>query len=209
MNDFVVLKKTNENQKKVAIKIRTLALAYIVFYSFFQTPQIDASALDSYELETINISQKPSDETWRAFMKSSSQFRSEFWQYYAKSGKKLRDWSWEWRLGWLKTCILESNNYCSDIFKEALSDHAVIVRAEAASLLGERFDASQNTKIIQLLSSAYKSKQNSRNGKPLFVQFRILYAIKQIGGSYAVETANKLAAIHPATANYLEKLTIF
>ena len=142
-------------------------------------------------------------------MGSSSAFRRDFWNYHAKNGSDLAQWSWEWRLGWLKSCALEKDDYCSRIFRSALKDKAAIVRAEAAALLGERFAGSQDQTIIRLLTDSYESPANTRNDKPLFTQYRILYALNQIGGKKADEAASRLAAGHSLTANYLTKLTRF
>ena len=90
--------------------------------------------------------------------------------------------------------------------RQALSDKALVVRAEAATRIGRRYDGSGDAKIVELLTGAYKHHGNSRNGKPLFVQNRILYALHQVGGKDALAEGKSLAGLHPETKSYWTRL---
>ena len=53
---------------------------------------------------------------------------------------------------------------------------------------------------------AYKSeKKNQRNGKPLFIQTKILDSILRIGGKVGLDEAKLLAQTYSETKKYWEK----
>jgi hypothetical protein len=89
----------------------------------------------------------------------------------------------------------------------ALHDQALVVRAEAATRIGRKFEATQNRAVIDLLAGSYRQPRNTRHGKPLFIQQRILFAIHRIGGSEAEKMGLRLAESHPVSLAYWNKLT--
>lgn len=144
------------------------------------------AAIYGKDLETFSIQKSPSPGDWQSFLSSSSIDRKELWHYNHQRGTLLKDWAWEWRLAWIKTCIVDSSPYCSDIFTQALFDQAAVVRGEAALLLGKRFSNSKNPLLLSTLKKAYAHQMNYKKGKPSFVQVKILDAIRRIQGELAV-----------------------
>ena len=99
--------------------------------------------------------------------------------------------------------------YCGKIMGDSLSDEALVVRAEAASLIGDRYMGTGYRKALRILENAYHNPDNFRNKKPLWVQFRILEAINKIGGSDAQEIATRLSRNSDRTASYWKKINKF
>jgi hypothetical protein len=96
--------------------------------------------------------------------------------------------------------------FCREVLLKGLHDKALVVRAEAATVMGNRFEASEDQELIKELTASYKNPRNLRGKHPLFVQYRILFALHQIGGSAAQTRGAELAALHPQTMNYWQKL---
>lgn len=165
-----------------------------------------ANANPKTSLESFDFRKEPAKADWRYFLKAPEISRQKLWGYHVGQGHQLRDWSWGWRLGWVRACSDSQEEYCGQIMAQALGDKAMVVRAEAATRLGRRFDGSQDAKVTGLLVKAYDNKGNVRNGKPLFVQNRILFALHQIGGKDALAVGEKLAASHPQTREYWQRL---
>lgn len=155
----------------------------------------------------FDIQHEPSAADWQRFFKLPPRQRAALWQRHADEGKKLSQWSWQWRLGWIKTCSVSGEEYCNGILKAGLDDPAMVVRAEAATALGKKFEGSHSRPVVDLLTAAYGRKENIRNNKPLYVQERILFALHQIGGAHALRQAKKLANHHKQTSQYWSKLT--
>ena len=162
---------------------------------------------DSYEVFPIGESPKPSE--WKLFMSMEMSESQKLWQYHKNRGKKITDWAWEWRLGWVRKCILGTDEFCVKILQEGLRDKALVVRAETATLIGQRFASSGHKPAIELLIQSYRNPSNFRNNKPLWVQYRILEAIKRIGGPDAPGIASKLAGEHASTKSYWIKTNRF
>jgi hypothetical protein len=146
----------------------------------------------------------PSTQSWQTFFQMSSEQRAALWQSQVRLGKKLGQWAWQWRLGWLRACAQDKADFCADLLSAGLRDNALVVRSEAATILGRTFAGSGNKDALNLLLKAGGDPRNMRGGKPLFVQQRILWAIKQIGGGNAA--GQRLAARHRTTKEYWSKL---
>lgn len=157
--------------------------------------------------ETVfDIATTPNPRTWKAFHQSSEDFRSQLWRSYWRQGKRLKDWAWQWRLGWLRRCALSSELYCGDIFEQGLKDPAMVVRAEAATLLGRRFANSHHRQAFDLLRQAYRNPSNRREGEPLFIQYRILAALYSIAPNWQ-DKISRIAGDSRKTRDYLAKLS--
>ena len=116
-------------------------------------------------------------------------------------------WAWQWRIGWLERC--ETNvmpDLCSQILASGLKDEAMVVRADAASRIGKRYEGKPSKIISDELTHAYRDARNSRHGNPLFVCERILGAMHQIGGEPLNKIATRLASQHPETKSYWAKI---
>lgn len=154
----------------------------------------------------VNWKSSPSKAEWQSFMKAKSEQHIAWMQAHTKQGGKLQDLSWEWRTAWVRACAKTSHKVCSNILQEGLFDRALVVRAESASRLGERFQGSAHAASLRLLERAYAIEQNVKSGDPLYVQFRILHAIHQIGGRDAKKLGKRLASSLKPTQNYWQKL---
>lgn len=148
----------------------------------------------------IGVEPKPAD--WRHFHSMAQVQRRNLWRQHAQQGRTLKDWSWGWRLGWVRACTLNGERYCHKILEEALFDKAMVVRAQAAGALGEKYERTGNAAAIALLDRAYQNPRNERNQKSLFVQYRILHAIHQIGGQSARDVGQRLAKSRPDATTY-------
>ena len=95
---------------------------------------------------------------------------------------------------------------CPDILTQAMSDEAMVVRAEAATALGVIYRGQSNEAIVKTLAKSFMDPRNVRNGSPLFVCDRILAALHSIGGDLADQTASGLARKYPSTALYWAKM---
>lgn len=156
--------------------------------------------------EEFPLSREPQPQDWHSFIKSPEAAREQLWVYQVARGKKLGDWAWGWRLGWVRVCATSERPFCGDILRQALFDKALVVRAEAATRLGRLYENSHNAAMTKLLAKAFGSERNVRHGRPLFVQERILFALKRIGGDEAQEAGSRLASSHAALAAYWQKL---
>lgn len=156
--------------------------------------------------ETFNIAAEPMPSDWKYFLNAPASFRQGLWQYNIERGKELKHWAWQWRLGWVRACTESADQYCQQIFKAALSDRAVVVRADAAARLGRRFAGTSNSWAAGLLLAAARDPRNLRHGQPLYIQQRILFALKQIGGSKNLLAAETIARANKKSAAYWDKL---
>lgn len=148
----------------------------------------------------------PSEADWRYFQQMLPKSRAQLWQSATKRGKELKDWAWGWRLGWVQVCIDDPAAYCRRVVSDAMNDKALVVRAEAAKQIGRKYEGTGDSKMLEILTAAYENSRNLRRGKPMYIQQRILYAIKQIGGNQAIATGKRLAQKTPATDTYWNKL---
>lgn len=166
---------------------------------FAQKTQINA--------EYFDIRTEPSQSDWRFFMRWTEQERLKLWQKHLGQGKYLKDWHWGWRLGWVRSCANSKSAVCTELLINALLDRALVVRAEAASRLGNLYASTGNSKIIAMLEQAFKNKANVRGGHPLFIQQRILYALHLVVNPDQSYRAERLAALYPETKAYWQRLT--
>lgn len=165
-------------------------------------PRAKAANIDGKRWELFDISTEPKPADWQYFHHLTQTERRELWRYQENRGKELKDWSWGWRMGWIRACTLNGEKYCHKILEAALFDKAMVVRAQAASALGEKYEKTGNAAAIALLDKAYQNPLNNRHGKPLFVQYRILFAIRQIGGEASEKIGLRLTKSGPETATY-------
>ncbi|MFW7379444.1 MAG: hypothetical protein ACOH5I_11595 [Oligoflexus sp.] len=158
--------------------------------------------------ELFPTQKEPTPSEWQQFLGSSEKIRQELWEFHHRKGRQLRDWSWQWRIAWVRVCSASQLEYCSRIITQGLADPAMVVRAEAANRIGDRFYGTKNQfpNAVQVLINAYPHPENNRHGVPMFVKFRILEALQRIGGSSARDQGKKLAARHPETMKYWEQI---
>jgi hypothetical protein len=171
---------------------------------------LTAAPLSTKQLKSIEefeVSKEPEKRDWQSFHKAEPQFRAELWKYHQKRQIDFSTWSWGWRMGWVRACSNDPKGYCAEILEKALFDKALVVRAEAATQLGRNFDSSKNEKFSSLLLKALNNPKNFRNKKPLFVQQRILFAIKQIGNTNAIQQSSLASKSHPDLAAYWTKIS--
>jgi len=166
----------------------------------------DALAKTNRQFQVFDITKEPNRKDWKRFIKQDPKKRQQMWNFYSRQSLKLGSWSWGWRIGWVRTCTFSREAYCATILKSALFDDAVVVRSEAAIQMGKRYENSQSAIVINLLAKAYDNHENFRRGKPLFVQNRILFAIKQVGGDSAIQTGTALARENRHANSYWQKI---
>jgi hypothetical protein len=130
----------------------------------------------------VDWTKAPSTENWKAFFKLPDAEKAQKWKSLEAKGQSFEALSWEWKLAWVRSCTFASTQDCSRIVQQGLFDKALVVRAEAATRLGQRFAKSGNPAAIRLLRTAYGVQQNVRAKEPMFVQYRILQALNEIGG---------------------------
>jgi len=82
----------------------------------------------------------------------------------------------------------------------------MVVRAEVVDLLAKRDAGTKNLQSIQALEKAFLNKWNYRNGKPMFIQQRILFAMQKIGGTIAIKRAGALANRDEYSKAYWQKI---
>lgn len=166
----------------------------------------DRSPLAPRKGALLNPRKAPQLSDWRFFQDMKDSERASLWMHHTRQGLALKDWIWGWRMAWVKACTFAKEEYCGTLLETALSDKAMVVRAEAATRLGERFEGRKDNRTIQVLAEAFKNPRNSRNGKPLFVQQRILFAIKQVGGSLGEQVGEELAKNDKQSSEYWHAL---
>jgi hypothetical protein len=151
----------------------------------------------------------PSSAEWRHFHQMTDKKKLDLWRYQTARGLGLGQWAWQWRIGWVKHCVNRDTNptICPIILSAALKDKAMVVRAEAATVIGQRFEKRPTKELIEELRHAFHDPRNRRRGEPLFVCGRILEALQKIGGQHSIDTATKLAQSKPSTKAYWSKLS--
>jgi hypothetical protein len=148
---------------------------------------------------------KPTKSKWKDFFALSTP------QQEALIGKsrnpRFNELHWEWRLAWVRACGQGNGPACGQILQLGLFDKALVVRAEAANRVGNRFAGSGHPPAIRILRTAYGIQKNQRNGTPLFVQYRILHALNRIGGD-GVKVGRELAMNLQPTRHYWSKIAV-
>ena len=188
-------------------KLDRLLLTSIALFAVAVLPLINAPCQAARaEFDPMTA---PTKQEWQHFHKMSEAELAKLWSFQQSRGtKRLGDWAWQWRMGWLQRCGQQSmNRICSEILLNGLKDDAMVVRAEAAARIGDRFAGKTTPALIKALSAAYKDARNTRNGSPLFVCDRILEALRKIGGKRAIAVASDLAKAYPETSEYWAKIT--
>ena len=175
-------------------------------YAFAKKGNYYNILMDRWQNPSFNIGEAVNKQDWTFFMQSTTPWKKRLWLYHWKRGKTLGDWSWTWRSGWLQVCGKERLRWCAPILQAALFDKAVVIRAKAAQVWGRLYSGTGNAEIGGLLEKAYLLKENDRNGKPLFVKKRILFALKSIGGSKNLVKGRGLAKADEQMLAYWEKL---
>ncbi len=171
------------------IKITLISVAYQLILGlgiFFSAATVHAAT------PGWDWTKSPSTEDWQAFFKFSDLDKAKEWTRLSAKDIDFEEMSWEWKLAWVRSCTFSSTKDCSQIVQLGLFDKALVVRAEAATRLGQRFAGSGYRPAIRLLRTAYGIQQNIRKKEPLFVQYRILQALNKIGGEGA-EVGKQLA----------------
>jgi len=187
-------------------KLRILAATSIVFAISFNGLKPAFAA----DIDWNTTAKKPSTrKNWVYFHGLSGDGRAGIWNRTDKPLHQLKNWHWSWRLGWVQSCTYDNQDYCGSVLRQALTDKALVVRAEAATRLGQRYEGSKDMHAINWLEAAYQNPKNLRNTKPLFVQRRILYALKQIDGEAALNSGQRLAQSHVTTTDYWQKINRF
>ncbi len=184
--------------------------ASVVLFSILVSNSLLAAPLSPKQLKSIEefeVSKEPQTRDWQSFHKANPAFRAELWKYHQKRQIQFKDWAWGWRMGWVRACSHDPQGYCADILEKALSDKALVVRAEAATQLGRIFDNTKNENFSNLLVLSLDNRKNFRHKKPLFVQQRILFAIKQIGNEKAIKQSEIVSKRHPDLAAYWTKIS--
>lgn len=172
------------------------------------TGPLGATASPARERSLLfDVTKDPATRDWQRFHQMGEDEREALWLDQARQGKKLADWAWGWRLGWVRVCTFSARAFCRELLETALFDKALVVRAEAAARLGDRFEDTHNPRVVALLAKAFERDDNSRNKKPMFVQFRILYALKQVGGPEAEATGARLSKRHGKAEDYWQTLS--
>ncbi|NRA44686.1 MAG: hypothetical protein HRU09_07005 [Oligoflexales bacterium] len=162
--------------------------------------------MNRWQQPTFDISKAATKEDWTFFMQSTTPWKRKLWQYHQRQGKSLGDWSWTWRSGWLQVCGQTPKKWCLQILQSALFDKALVIRAKAAQIWGRLYSGTGNSSIGDLLEKAYQLKANNRNGKPLFVKKRILFALKSIGGDKNLSKGKALVKTDSQMQAYWERL---
>lgn len=158
------------------------------------------------QAQTLKHQKPPSDSTWQYFFKMPKKDRIKLWIQKQKQGVKLGHWAWQWRLAWIKSCGHARATYCNEVLETALTDKALVVRAEATRVIGIIFENSKNTQVLRSLIKAYKNPRNSRNSKPLFIQYYILSSIRKVNGKNAMHYGLKLSKKDHRTHAFWKKL---
>ncbi len=185
-------------------------IAPVVLFSTLLGTTLNAAPLSSKQMKSIEefeASKEPEKRDWQSFHKAEPSFRAALWKYHQKRQIDFSAWSWGWRMGWVRACSNDPKGYCADILEKALFDKALVVRAEAATQIGRIFEDSKNEKFSNLLVKALNNPKNFRNKKPLFVQQRILFAIKQINNADALQASSTASKSHPDLAVYWSKIS--
>ena len=164
-------------QKTLRPSLISMTYQLIVVFGFFTN-----AGLAKAKASDWNWTQSPSTENWKAFFQFTDLERGQEWKALEKKGNSFEALSWEWKLAWVRSCTYSSTQDCSKIIQLGLFDKALVVRAEAATRLGQRFAGSGHKPAIRILRKAYGIQQNTRSKEPMFVQYRILQALNQIGG---------------------------
>lgn len=152
----------------------------------------------------FNPMEAPTKMEWQQFHKMSDSQLRKLWTFKGKNGHhELKNWAWQWRMAWLQRCETKSMpELCPSLLFTGLKDEAMVVRADAATRIGKRYEGQPSDQLSEELTHAYSDTRNSRHGNPLFVCERILEAMQRVGGENLQKIAAKLALQHPETKSF-------
>ena len=189
-------------RKCIFCQVLQLCLRLIIFlpngFTFAATPSLPA----------WDWKKTPNKLNWQTFMKNVPIQEQAIWLSIEKQNLHFEQLAWEWRTAWVDACAQSSTKLCGKILQLGLFDKALVVRAEAATKIGERFAGSSHAPALRLLETAFAVQQNKQGHEPLYVQYRILHAIKQIGGKQSISLGQKLARTSRSTTLYWSRLTV-
>lgn len=151
-------------------------------------------------------SKEPSHEDWRYFLKLTDEAQEKIWISFSQKKVQLKDWSWAWRIGWIKACTSNQRSFCDTVLKEAMKDRALVVRAEAVTALGRIYEKSQRSDIIARIALLGSDSRNMRNKQPMYIQQRVIFSLRNIGGDEAKKAAWKIAASDESLKAYFHKV---
>ena len=130
----------------------------------------------------INTKRNPTPQEWQYFLRNGLELQKNIWNEQQQRGVVFADWSWAWRILWLKSCRTSQIAHCAGIMQAGLNDAALVVRAEAITQLGLRYQNSHNPAVLDKLARAAREARNFRNGKPMFIHKNIELAQRRIKG---------------------------
>ena len=130
----------------------------------------------------INTKRNPDQREWQYFLRNGLELQKNIWEERQRQGVTFADWSWSWRILWLKSCGLSNASHCITVMAAGLDDVALVVRAEAITQLGLRYQNSRDNRVLEKLRQAFRDPRNFRNGKPMFIHKNILRALQRVGG---------------------------
>ena len=174
----------------------------LIGFAGMATPSFAVDLRGKTAMQSFSLTTAPSAADWRYLQHASNSELGALWAFHQGRGKTLKDWSWQWRIGWLKVCGRVKTAFCDEILRQGMNDHAMVVRAEAATSLGEKYAGSRDKGAMDQLARAFQERKNARNGKPLLVLYRILFALNQIGGTQSDDVGKNLALGYPQTSRY-------
>src|SRR5688500_5489997 len=136
------------------MKPGSIATVLIGIFGIFAVPPLAAEPANSAGISGFDIAKAPTRSDWQYFHRAKEGVRRDRWRYHNAQGRPLGAWAWGWRLGWVRACGKRSGPYCEEILKEALRDDALVVRAEAATIVGRRFEDRGDKGAVKALMSA-------------------------------------------------------
>ena len=151
----------------------------------------------------------PEGVEWSRFMELSIKEAEALWNDQAHKGVRFAGWNWKWRLAWVKLCALNPKagaKFCDEILDEALTDKALVVRAEAASAIGDLKEGSMDPVASRKLLAVLRDPRNRRNDVPVMAQKRAMYSLVKIGHADSIRAADEVVSRDSALRLYWNKL---
>ncbi len=146
---------------------------------------------------------------WSRFMELSPREAESLWNDQAHKGVRFADWNWKWRLAWVKLCATTrkpGTRFCDEVMDGALDDKALVVRAEAASAIGDMKEGSMDPVASRKLLAVLKDPRNRRNDVPVMAQKRAMYSLVKIGHADSVRAADEIVSRDSTLKSYWNKL---
>lgn len=160
---------------------------------------------------TFSPARAPEKVEWARFMELPMKEAETLWNEQTFKGTSLAGWNWKWRLAWVRLCAANPGqgtapSFCDSIIDQASEDKALVVRAEAASAIGQIKDGTMDPVAARKLLAMMKDPRNRRNQVPVMVQKRALYSLVKIGHADSVKAAGQFAAKDPTLRDYWTRL---